>query len=305
MRRVELIGRQLGSRGRVRWVGTRAHQRTTSHVAHTTPGRGRASAAGDQRQLAALGDEAAGGVPHLAVLLEEAAGDVPGRNTHRSHPGAGRARTWAVSSSVGVQATGSRALNVVGGKASTASSSPTCRSARSSRSRNHPRTSGSPLGAPVAKPASSGWRRRSTRSMNGGGNLSAGSTATRTSGRRQVGRPGLDPLGTGRRRSVAERAERLQQPLPARLQRRRTVAKSGPPFTTSVVMVAGPAAGREVVRRDGHRVGPPAAVLHRPGGEAEQVAAVGVAADVPAGTDLGPVPPAPSAGAWRCWFAGG
>ena len=40
----------------------------------------------------------------------------------RSQPGAGFARIWAVSSTVGVHAIGSRALKAVGGKASTAHS---------------------------------------------------------------------------------------------------------------------------------------------------------------------------------------
>lgn len=80
----------------------------------------------------------------------------------RSQAGAGRTRTWAVSSTVGVQAIGSRALNAVGGKASTASSRPSV-SIGSSGSRNQPRTRGSPLGGPDPKPASSGCRRRSTR----------------------------------------------------------------------------------------------------------------------------------------------
>ena len=54
------------------------------------------SASRDQRQLTALGDEAAGAVPDLAVLLEEAAGDEAGREDatqparRRAVPGRGR-----------------------------------------------------------------------------------------------------------------------------------------------------------------------------------------------------------------------
>src|SRR5207342_2417208 len=105
----------------------------------------------------------------------------------RSQPGEGRARTCAVSSTVGVHATGRRALKTVGGKASTASTSATVSTGSPSRNRNQPLTRGFPLGVPSEKPASSGCNRRSTLPMKGGGKVSVATTATHSSG---GGRPG-------------------------------------------------------------------------------------------------------------------
>ena len=77
-------------------------------------------AAADPGELAALRDQAAGRVPHLGLLIEPAAADVPERVATRSWPGAGTARMYQVSSTVGAQPVAPRP-KTAGGIPSTAS----------------------------------------------------------------------------------------------------------------------------------------------------------------------------------------
>ena len=83
-----------------------------------------------------------------------------------SQPGAGFARTCAVSSSVGAQPGMSRS-KVTGGRASTTISSEIGSGSRPSTSRNHALSTPRPLGCPTAQPTWSGWKRMSKRSISG------------------------------------------------------------------------------------------------------------------------------------------
>jgi hypothetical protein len=68
-----------------------------------------------------------------------------------SQPGAGRARTWAVSSSVGAQPNIPRS-KVTGGSASTTISNEIGSGSRPSTRRNHALSTPLPLGSPTAQP---------------------------------------------------------------------------------------------------------------------------------------------------------
>ncbi len=83
-----------------------------------------------------------------------------------SQPGAGLARTCAVSSRVGAQPSRPRS-NVTGGSASTTISNEIGSGSRSSMRRNQALSSPRPLGAPTAQPMWSGWKRMSKRSISG------------------------------------------------------------------------------------------------------------------------------------------
>ena len=209
----------------------------------------------------------------------------------RSHPGAGRARTWAVSSTVGVQATGSRALNAVGGKASVAriepegvdrlvvaQPEPAAHAGLATR-----RTVGEAGVVGMEAQVDLAHERRRERI----GRLHRDALI----GRREIGRRRVDQLGTDRRRHVPERAEHLEEPLPPGFEgagRRREHAAA---LDDLGAHAGGSGLSRgEVVAGDGHRIGASGRLPHGTHRDAQEVAAVGVAADVPARSDLGAVP---------------
>ena len=140
--------------------------------------------------MSTLRHQVPGLVPHLTVLLEEAAGDEPRREeAHRSQPGVGHARMCAVSSTVGVQATGRWALKIVGGKASTA---------KAERDRverlvvGEPKPTAHPRLAArraVCEPRSSGWSREVDPAHERWGELLGGPHRLALVGRRQIRGP--------------------------------------------------------------------------------------------------------------------
>ena len=114
-------------------------------------------------------------------------------------PGAGLARTWAVSSRVGAQPIIPRS-KVTGGSASTTISSSIGSGSRPSTSRNHAAISPRPLGRPTDQPAWSGWKRMSKRPIIGA-IIKTSSGADRVAARtRRAAAAGAPPPWSGRRR---------------------------------------------------------------------------------------------------------
>jgi hypothetical protein len=99
------------------------HRTPTTYRRAAPKGTRAAESAGNERELAALGDKAAGVIPDLAVFFQKPPVTNPALGAAQPAR-SGRARTWAVSSTVDVHATGRRALNAVAGTASTASTGP-------------------------------------------------------------------------------------------------------------------------------------------------------------------------------------
>jgi hypothetical protein len=129
----------------------------------------------------------------------------------RSQPGAGLARIWAVSSTVGVQAIGSRALKTVGGNASTAHKRArlsTGSAARKPEPASHQRLPGL---APCGEGGVVGMQAQidlaHERGREGAGRLHADAVL----GCGQFGRRALDELGSFGLRQIAERPEHGQQ----------------------------------------------------------------------------------------------
>ena len=97
-----------------------------------------------------------------------------------SQPGAGSARTCAVSSRVGAQP-GMPRSKVTGGSASTTISSEIGSGSRPSASRNQALSTPLPLGCPTAQPTCSGWKRMSKRcSIGAARRTSSGASACET-----------------------------------------------------------------------------------------------------------------------------
>ena len=133
--------------------------------------------------------------------------------TQRSQPGAGRPRTWAVSSTVGVQATGRRALKAVGGKESTARRRPSVSidSLVQAEPPAHPR-----LAARRAQPEAGIVRVQAQVDPphERGREALSGMQDDAVLGWRQLGWRGVEPLGPGRSRQVTEGPEHASSRRP-------------------------------------------------------------------------------------------
>ena len=159
-----------------------------------------------------------------------------------SQPGAGSARTCAVSSSVGAQPI-IPSSKVTGGSASSTISSEIGSGSRPSTSRNHALSTPFPLGLPTAQPTWSGWKSISKRSISGANaRTSAGAIefGTHSSRGGRCGSTAVVRTSSPSRPRSPTVASAVIRVTPSWLRSTAAVARLPPSRRTSMLTVAGP-----------------------------------------------------------------